>query len=359
MSDPPAKASAESEAGTIISVKRSPPQASLQPPPVWGGMASPPPPTRDFRGPFLFVGALAVVALVAILLLVYAVSMENRDRLSMEEMDQAAIMAADGGLADAATASLWVDGAPFGATVRLNADSVGTLPVNIEALAAGDHLLTIESGEQVLDTLISLRAGETAAVFLRLNALGDVSEAVVDVSEAPVETPPSTALPAAEEATPAAVPPAPTTARLRFSSQPSGATVRLDGVAIGTTPLVLPEVDAGTHTVSAILAGYQSEEMRIEVIAGRSQMVRLPLEPVAGQGTLEVLARPWGTIYIDGALKKRNTDVVYRAQLSDGTHEIRVVHPTFGTRTRSVTIQAGQTVMEVFDLTVGSTDDGS
>ena len=88
-------------------------------------------------------------------------------------------------------------------------------------------------------------------------------------------------------------------------------------------------------------------------------MVRLSLAAVAGPGTLQVLAQPWGTIYIDGALHKRNTDVVYRTEVPAGTHEIRVVHPTFGTRTRQVTVRAGQSVMEVFDLTEGTTESGS
>ena len=57
------------------------PPAKAPPPPVWGGMASAPPPTRDFRGPFAFVALLAVVALVAIGLLVYAASMERRAEL--------------------------------------------------------------------------------------------------------------------------------------------------------------------------------------------------------------------------------------------------------------------------------------
>ena len=351
------EASADEEAGTVISVTRNETRGSpsIPPPPVWGGMASPRSPARDFRGPFLFVAALVGVALTAVGLLIYAVSMERGPRLDAYDLEaQTTGMAGGGELANGGTASVWVDGAPYGATLRVNTDSVGTLPMTVENLEAGEHLLTLEAGDRALDTLISVRAGETAAVFIRLDELGDVSEAILDV-EAPIE-----AAPLAPEPSPqATVPSAPATGTLRIVSTPAGAAVRVDGAPVGTTPLVMPDVEAGSHSISATLAGHQPRETRVEVAAGRDQMVRLSLEAVAGPGTLEILARPWGTIYIDGALHKRNTDVVYRAQLPAGTHEIRVIHPTFGERTRQVVVGAGQTVMEVFDLTVGSTDGGS
>ena len=365
MSDPRRKAPSGAEAGTVISVERSSTKRAtppLPPPPVWGGMANAPPPTRDFRGPFLFIAALVGVALVAIGLLAYAVYMDTAPRFETYEVEGISASADGGGTGlgeGTDVGSIWVDGAPYGATLWVNSDSVGVVPMTIESLPEGEHRLRLEAGGQGLDTLISVTAGQTAAVFLRMGASGDVSDAVVDVaSDDPVGAPlPNTTLPS--DPVGASSPVAPTIGLLRIVTEPAGATIRLDGAPVGTAPLVLPEVDARRHVVTALLDGREPSEMTVDVLAGRDQTIRLSLAAAAGPGTLQVLAQPWGTIYIDGVLHKRNTDVMYRTELPSGTHEIRVEHPTFGTRTRQVTLSAGQSTTEVFDLTVGTTGSGS
>ena len=364
MSDPRRKAPSGPEAGTVISVKRPPvkPEAALPPPPVWGGMASPPPPTRDFRGPFLFIAALVGVALVAIGLLVYAVYLETAPRFETYELEGGSASVGEGGVGQAdgaSVGSVWVDGTPYGATLRVNSDSVGVVPMTVGNLPVGEHLLQIEAEGQALDTLVSIAAGQTATVFLRLGASGDVSDAVVDVASSALveEASPGTALPT--DPVGASSPVAPATGLLRIVTEPAGAAILLDGTPVGTAPLVLPDVDARRHVVTASLDGREPREMAVDVIAGRDQTIRLSLAAAAGPGTLQVLAQPWGTIYIDGVLHKRNTDVMYRTELPSGTHEVRIEHPTFGTRTRQVTIEAGQSVREVFDLTVGAVSDGS
>ena len=349
--------------GRIISVRKAPaertaleaapaPDAAPAPEtrlsqPVWGGMASAPPPTRDYRGPFGFLILLAGVVVVALGLLVYAATSDRRAGIDESLLEETQFGASGGGVTDVPDgASLRVDGVPFGATVRIDSDSVGTLPFRMDGLAPGDHLLTIESGPYAIDTLLTVAAGERSVVFLRLEGGEDVSPATAEVQpEAPASD--------AEDADAAPEPAAPTTGILRIVSRPSGATIRLDGTAVGTTPLALSDVQAGRHAVTASLAGYQERAVSVSVKGGQDETLRLALDAQAAPATLEVLARPWGTIYIDGVLQKRNTDIVFRAQVSPGTHEIRVVHPTFGTRTRTVTIGSGQSTMEVFDLTEG------
>ncbi|GAB5533887.1 MAG: hypothetical protein Rubg2KO_01360 [Rubricoccaceae bacterium] len=360
MSDPRRKAPSGQESGNIISVKRplAKSDGALPPPPVWGGMASPPPPTRDFRGPFLFIAALVGVALVAIGLLAYAVYMETAPQFETYEIEGGSASGGGDGLADGASVgSVWVDGGPYGATLRVNSDSVGVLPMRVENLSAGEHLLRIEAEGQALDTLVLVTAGQTATVFLRLGGSGDVSDAVVDVAQgAPVETSPAIPPSDPEDASSTVVP---TVGTLRIVTEPAGATILLDGAPVGTAPLALPEMEARRYVLTASLDGREPGEMTVDVIAGQDQTIRLSLAEVAGPGTLQILAQPWGTIYIDGVLHKRNTDVMYRTELPSGTHEIRVEHPTFGTRTRQVTIHPGQSAREVFDLTVGTASDGS
>ncbi len=65
---------------------------------------------------------------------------------------------------------------------------------------------------------------------------------------------------------------------LSISSRPAGATVILDGRAVGTTPLTLPEVAAGSHAVRLVLAGYRSWSVSAQVVTGQSKRVNASLE---------------------------------------------------------------------------------
>jgi PKD repeat protein len=69
----------------------------------------------------------------------------------------------------------------------------------------------------------------------------------------------------------------PTTGTLRVLSSPTGATVRLDGTAIGTTNLDRPNVSPGLHTVEISRAGYQTETRQATVVAGSTVTVQVTL----------------------------------------------------------------------------------
>jgi serine/threonine protein kinase len=65
---------------------------------------------------------------------------------------------------------------------------------------------------------------------------------------------------------------------LSVSSRPAGATVLLDGRVVGTTPLTLPEVAAGSHAVRLVLEGYRSWSVSAQVVSGQSKRVNASLE---------------------------------------------------------------------------------
>jgi hypothetical protein len=64
-------------------------------------------------------------------------------------------------------------------------------------------------------------------------------------------------------------PPPLTTGSIVFDSRPQGANVLLDGRLVGTTPLRLPEVIAGTHDVRMELTGYRPVSAGVTVEPGR------------------------------------------------------------------------------------------
>ena len=96
----------------------------------------------------------------------------------------------------------------------------------------------------------------------------------------------------------------PTLATVSVTSTPSGATVYLDGAAIGKTPLRSYEIDTGVQREKPVeigleLAGYKSRVKNVTLIGGENVPWDVPLEPVLapmiiGQDGAEMVLIPAG-----------------------------------------------------------------
>ena len=80
----------------------------------------------------------------------------------------------------------------------------------------------------------------------------------------------------------------------------------------------------------------------------RSSVEETPAPPRLG--TLRVLVRPFGDVYVNGTRKAVGTSRPYTEQLSAGTYRVRVVHPSYGTWEKAVQVQAGQDRDVVFNF---------
>ena len=183
----------------------------------------------------------------------------------------------------------------------------------------------------------------------------------------------------------------PATASILVASEPSGATVYVDGDSVGTTPLNVGGLPAGDHRVAVVTAGFAGSDTLVTLVRGSDAVVQVRLAP-AGQelppeaevvqiepsppsapgpgspgaapppasvpapaapaptGRIEVTVLPWGTISIDGGIRRRDTDVAFEESLAPGPHVVRVEHPTLGAREQTVRVQAGRTSSVTFDL---------
>jgi hypothetical protein len=61
-------------------------------------------------------------------------------------------------------------------------------------------------------------------------------------------------------------------------SKPEGASVTLDGHPVGTTPLTLPTVKAGSHAIRLERAGHRVWSSAVQVSAGRQKRITASLE---------------------------------------------------------------------------------
>ena len=74
--------------------------------------------------------------------------------------------------------------------------------------------------------------------------------------------------------------PTPTTGSLQINSQPSGATIFLDGSDTGrTTNATLTDLSPGSHAIRLTKEGYEEYEETASVVAGQTTTVNAPLQP--------------------------------------------------------------------------------
>jgi hypothetical protein len=268
-------------------------------------------------------------------------------------------------------ADLSVFSEPTGALVLVDGDSVGTTPLNRYPIQSGVYIITVERDSFFsADTVAVLRNNQAPTYSVTLNprpSLSDDAPALADQNSSlssglssttgstPNNTPtagasstaPSSA--AQDAAPPAPTPePAPTTGTLRFVSTPAGARVQLDGAPVGETPLTLNDMDAGAYDVTFTRPGYDTLRTQVALSPAEERTVQGALNPQPGR--LRVLARPWGSIYIDGDLHERNADVWYETTMPPGTYDVEAIHPALGRQSRTVTVAAGEQVSIVIDL---------
>lgn len=134
---------------------------------------------------------------------------------------------------------------------------------------------------------------------------------------------------------------------LTVISSPQGASIILDGIDRGVSPVSIRAVEEGRHELAARLAGHYETRKTIEVPAGNNQ-ISVTLEPLP-PGTLIVEILPYAELWIDGELKERDA-LNYRIELRPGTHTIELRHPDFGTVTESVEIPSGKIVTKKYNL---------
>lgn len=158
-------------------------------------------------------------------------------------------------------------GGVAGARVAIDGREVGTTPLAPLELAAGEHEVAIHA--------------EGYAPFVARTAVRGAGE--LDTLKVAL---------------------VPDRAAVSFDSEPRGAEVRVDGRAVGTTPLTV-DLSSGRREVTWALAGYRPASRAIEVVANEPQQVPLVRLAVAA-GRLKLASEPAGaSVAVDGAFRGR------------------------------------------------------
>ncbi len=166
---------------------------------------------------------------------------------------------------------LLVRSTPGNAAVSVDGHDAGRTPATVRDISFGAHHVRVtRDGYTALDRRVVVTASRPAASI----------DFELVREKAPIPEP--RRAPAAGAA--GAPPPAPPVRAasgpgpLRVDSRPVGASVYLDGRLVGVTPLSLPAVPAGEHTIRLQLDGYQSWASAVQVVSTEANRVTASLE---------------------------------------------------------------------------------
>ncbi|NKB70618.1 MAG: PEGA domain-containing protein [Candidatus Latescibacteria bacterium] len=108
---------------------------------------------------------------------------------------------------------------------------------------------------------------------------------------------------------------------LYLISQPTGASVQVDGAHRGQTPLHLEKMPVGRHQVRLRKADYQARDTTLTVVLGRADTVRLGLQLQPAR--LQIKSEPPGAVvWVDGS-QRGSTPIA--VDVEPGAHRLRLV----------------------------------
>ncbi len=173
---------------------------------------------------------------------------------------QPAAPVAQAGASAPLVAGLRVESQPGGAAVRVNGELKGTTPLELPGLPHGLYEVEVElSGYEAAHENVALtQSSPSRALSLSL------SRVVV----------------------------APNTGRLEVVTTPAGASVEVDGVAVGLAPLRGFRLPAGEHALKLSLADHATVERKVRIAAGETERVSATLASTRVHENSELDSKP-------------------------------------------------------------------
>jgi len=199
------------------------------------------------------------------------------------------------------TGSISISSTPSGAKVYLDGVYKGTTPLSLENVVSKSHTVrVVKEGYKEETKAVSLGAGEAINLNIQLKRL---------------------------------------TGSISVSSSPSGASVYLNGLYKGVTPITLTDVPIGTYSIKLTKSGYGDVTKTISVSAGKTTYVS---ETLTGYGSLSISSNPSGaSVYLDGSYKGETPLSI--SNIVEGVHSIKLTKSGYGDVTKTISVSAGKT----------------
>ena len=123
--------------------------------------------------------------------------------------------------------------------------------------------------------------------------------------------------------------------RLDITSQPAGATVRVDHADRGVTPLTLTDLTPGPHLLQLVKANYRDAFDTVVLEAGISRTAAFTLEPLTG--ILLITTDPPSCEVAQKGVSLGTTPLLVTS-LESGTHRLTIASPGYQTKEIEVTL---------------------
>ncbi len=202
--------------------------------------------------------------------------------------------------------TLSVDSEPRRSEVYVDDSFVGYTPLEY-GLRPGNYNVRIVGNDRTYDERVQIRPDRTTEVFTTLR-------------------------------------PRVRTGSARFSSEPTGAEVYVDGRFEGTTPISSLTFDVGRYEAEFRREGFQTARVPFEVQADRETRVSAELRRQTG--TLELTANVGGArVFLNGrdvGSVANGTGRLTVRDLEPGTYQVTVVAPGYRTAIQDVSISGGR-----------------
>ena len=212
---------------------------------------------------------------------------------------------------------------PTGALVLLNGEFVGKTPFENKELAVAEYQLTLRKSDY---------NDYNESIRITLNKTKTIARQLISSSTTTGDQ----------------------FGKIKVTTKPSEATVYLDGEFVGSTPYTNNKIPVGTHNLLIKKKGYGEISETITISLGKLTPVSKNLESTQNletvKGKIEILVRPYGSIYIDDELKAQDTNSPFTTELPGGKHTIRLVHPTLGKASIPINITDEKLQKYIFDL---------
>ena len=131
--------------------------------------------------------------------------------------------------------------------------------------------------------------------------------------------------------------------RVFVTSEPSGASVTLDGNAIGKTPLVMSGVAPSHYKLEFRLTGYQRASYTLNVADdGLDHPVHVELAPIPKTGSIRITSQPTGgSVWIDDKKISGRTPLTV-SDVSPGNHQVRLEKSGYRSLTQTASVVVGE-----------------
>jgi hypothetical protein len=205
---------------------------------------------------------------------------------------------------------LYVASVPAGALVAIDGEPRGVTPLSIETLSAGDHRVSVSSGNRAIEEVVRIEPGTAASILVPLSTN--------------------------RAAVPAAAAASSPSGWLRVQA-PFEMRVFEAGRVVGTSEAARLPFTPGRHTIEVVnsVLGFRSSR-DVDVRAGETAIVSIELP----KSTMHLNAIPWAEVFVDG--QTVGSTPLGNLAVTIGPHEILFRHPDLGERRQAVVVKAGE-----------------